>query len=165
MKRKFKRVACRLLVERIHEPRRFLQIVSGPRQSGKTTLVRQAVEEAGLPFYYASAEEPALRGSGWIEQHWEAARTQTNGSKRADAVLMLDEIQKISGWSETVKRLWDEDTASGVNLKVVLLGSSPLLVQRGLTESLTGRFETISVTRWSFKEMREAFGWPAEQYI
>jgi predicted AAA+ superfamily ATPase len=165
MKKTFKRAACRLLVGRIHEPRRFLQVVSGPRQSGKTTLVRQAVEEAGLPFYYASADEPALRGSGWIEQQWEAARTQTNGSKRADAVLVLDEIQKIPGWSETVKRLWDEDTAAGISLKVVLLGSSPLLVQRGLTESLTGRFETINVTHWSFKEMREAFGWSLEQYF
>src|SRR5207253_6303430 len=72
-------------------------------------------------------------------------------------LLVLDEIQKISGWSETVKRLWDEDTAAGRKLKVMILGSAPLLVQRGLTESLAGRFEIVRLGHWSFRseERRE----------
>jgi uncharacterized protein len=74
-------------------------------------------------------------------------------------LLVLDEAQKITSWSEAVKRLWDEDTAAGLALRVVLLGSAPLLVQRGLTESLAGRFEMIRVPHWSFAEMRTAFGW------
>jgi len=97
-----------------------------------------------------------------LEQQWEVARFH---SRTRNALLILDEIQKIPGWSETVKRLWDEDTRNNRSLYVILLGSSPLLVQRGLTESLAGRFEIIPVTHWSFSEMRDAFGWDFEQYI
>ncbi|MBI2535868.1 MAG: ATP-binding protein [Gemmatimonadetes bacterium] len=79
-------------------------------------------------------------------------------------MLALDEIHKISGWSETVKRLWDEDTAHRTPLHVVLLGSAPLLVQRGLSESLAGRFEMLRLPHWSFAEMRGAFGFSVEQY-
>lgn len=163
MSKMFKRAACGLLAGRLGEVRRFIQVVAGPRQSGKTTLVRQALEQAGIPFHYVSADEPALRGSAWIEQQWETARAQCSGRK--NTVLALDEIQKIPGWSETVKRLWDEDSRAKLPLKVVLLGSSPLLVQYGLTESLAGRFEVIGVTHWSLEEMQKAFGWSPEQYI
>ena len=101
-----------------------------------------------------------------MEQQWETARTKAKSGKQAKkAVLVLDEVQKITEWSETVKRLWDEDSASGLPLHVILLGSSPLLVQRGLTESLAGRFEVIPVTHWLFEEMHTAFGWNADQYV
>ena len=80
-------------------------------------------------------------------------------------MLVLDEIQKLPGWSETVKRLWDEDTAAGLQLKLVVLGSAPLLIARGLTESLAGRFEMIRLPHWSFAEMEIAFGWSLEQYV
>jgi predicted AAA+ superfamily ATPase len=106
-----------------------------------------------------------LRGTAWIEQEWEVGRSLSGEAGRRGAILILDEIQKIPGWSETVKRLWDEDTRRNVPLQVVLLGSAPLLVQRGLTESLAGRFEIIPVTHWSFVEMEAAFGWSLEQYI
>ena len=127
-----------LLRKRLAEPRRFLLVLAGPRPAGKTTLARQVAERLGRPQRYASADEPTLRGRGWIAEQWEAARLETG---RRGALLVLDEIQKIPGWSETVKRLWDEDTRAKRPLKVVLLGSAPLLVQRGLTESLAGRFE------------------------
>jgi hypothetical protein len=129
---------------------------------GKTTLVRQAIEDLGLPSHYATADEPTLKDRIWIEQQWETARLKINGGQ---ALLILDEIQKVNHWSETVKRLWDEDTASRTEIKVVLLGSAPLLIQKGLTESLAGRFELIPATHWSFSEMREAFGWTLDQYI
>ena len=80
-------------------------------------------------------------------------------------MLVLDEVQKITDWSEAVKRLWDEDTRSGLPLKVVVTGSAPLLVQRGLTESLAGRFEVIHVPHWTYLEMREAFGFSLEDYL
>lgn len=162
---KFRRKACSLLADRLLEPRRFIQVVTGPRQTGKTTLVLQATEDLGSPAHYASADEPQLRGSTWIGQQWETARSYVPPGRNKGALLILDEIQKIPGWSDSVKRLWDEDTKNGLTLKVVLLGSSPLLLQQGLTESLTGRFETIAVTHWSFGEMKEAFGWSPEQYI
>jgi len=152
-----------VLAERLAEPRRFLQVVAGPRQVGKSTLVQQVTGELSLPVRYASADEPTLRGADWISQQWEAARLEATGKE--GAVLVLDEIQKIPAWSETVKRLWDEDTRKKRPLKVVLLGSAPLLMAQGLTESLAGRFETLRLPHWSLTEMRAAFGWSLEQYL
>jgi len=110
------------------EPRRFIQVVAGPRQVGKTTLVQQVCEGVGLPVQYSSADEPTLRGPEWIAQQWELARLKQTS---LGALLVLDEVQKIPGWSEAVKRLWDEDTRNQAAIKVVLLGSSPLLALKG----------------------------------
>lgn len=121
---------------------------------GKTTLVQQVVERVAAPTRFASADEPTLRGREWIEQQWEAARLATRAAGRRGAVLVLDEIQKIPGWSETVKRLWDDDTRARRPLKIVVLGSAPLLVARGLSESLAGRFEMLHVPHWPFTEMQ-----------
>lgn len=159
----FQRPQAAVLAERLAEPRRFLQVVAGPRQVGKSTLVQQVTDQLGLPVRYVSADEPTLRGTDWIGQQWEAARLEATGT--AGAVLVLDEVQKIPAWSETVKRLWDEDTRKKRPLRVVLLGSAPLLIAQGLTESLAGRFETLRLPHWSLSEMREAFGWSLEQYL
>ena len=158
----YKRPLFQALHARLQEPRRFLQILAGPRQVGKTTLARQAMESLRIRSHYASADEPTLRDRSWVEQQWDLGRLKAAESQ---ALLVLDEVQKIPGWSEIVKRLWDEDTVKGVPLKCVLLGSSPLLLQRGLTESLAGRFETIHVAHWSFAEMRDAFGWDLDRYV
>lgn len=159
----FRRPQAAVLAKRLTEPRRFLHVVAGPRQVGKSTLVQQVTGELNLPVRYASADEPTLRGADWINQQWEAARLEASGE--AGAVLVLDEIQKIPSWSETVKRLWDEDTRKKRPLKVVLLGSAPLLMAQGLTESLAGRFETLRLPHWSLAEMRAAFEWSLEQYL
>jgi len=162
----YKRSIYHVLKKRLLQPRRFIQVLSGPRQTGKTTIARQVIRNLRMPSHYATADEPTLKDRHWIEQQWEAARLKTrSGGRRKKALLVLDEIQKISGWSETVKRLWDEDAAANTPLHVVVLGSSALLVQRGLSESLAGRFETLPVTHWSFAEMRKAFGWDLTTYI
>jgi predicted AAA+ superfamily ATPase len=158
----YRRPQADLLARRLAEPRRFLQVVAGPRQVGKSTLVEQVTGALDLPVRYVSADEPTLRAGDWIAQQWEAARLEAG---KRGAVLVLDEIQKIPGWSETVKRLWDEDTRARRPLKGVLLGSAPLLMTRGLTESLAGRFELLPVPHWSLAEMREAFGWSLEDYL
>jgi len=161
-----KRPTYRILIERFSEPRRFIQVLAGPRQAGKTTLAQQVMSDLKMPTHYASADEPLLKDRTWLEQQWEAARAKLrSGAGQKKALLVLDEIQKISGWSEVVKRLWDEDSAAGLSLHVVVLGSSPLLVQQGLTESLAGRFEIIPITHWLFSEMRDGFGWEVDQYI
>lgn len=139
----YQRPQASILTKRLRESRHFLQVVAGPRQVGKTTLVRQVVERSGLPARFASADEPTLRGGTWIAQQWEAARLTAGDAGKRGAVLVLDEIQKIPDWSETVKRLWDEDTATGMRLKVLVLGSAPLPIARGLTESVAGRFEVL----------------------
>jgi len=161
----FERPYAAALKRRLAEPRRFIQVVAGPRQTGKTTLVRCVAKSFGAPFHYASADEPTLRERAWIAEQWEAARVLAREGGRRGAVLVLDEVQKVTGWSETVKRLWDEDTRAKRPLKGVVLGSAPLLIQRGLTESLAGRFEVLRLPHWSYAEMREAFGFSLEQYL
>ena len=162
----YKRPAYQVLLNRLEEPRRFIQVLAGPRQVGKTTLVQQVLQGLRIPSHYASADEPVTRDRVWVEQQWDAARRFVTGPGRASAALVvLDEIQKVPGWSEVVKFLWDQDSARRLPLRVVVLGSAPLLVQRGLSESLAGRFEVIPITHWSLAEMKEAFGWGLEQYI
>ncbi len=161
----FQRPVLKQVVARIQEARRFIQVLAGPRQSGKTTLAHQATAAAGLPFHYASADEPTLRDRAWLEAQWDIGRVRAKENARRGAILVLDEVQKITHWSEVAKRLWDEDTASGIRLKVLLLGSAPLLVQSGLSESLAGRFELIRVTHWSFTEMQQAFRWDLDRFL
>jgi predicted AAA+ superfamily ATPase len=161
----FVREQGEILESRLHEPRRFLQVVAGARQVGKTTLVAQVLERLRVPSVFASADEPTLGDGTWLAAQWERARIAATDSGDSGAVLALDEVQKIPGWSETVKRLWDEDTRAARPLLVVLLGSAPLLVAQGLTESLAGRFELLHVPHWSYGEMRAAFGFSLEQYL
>ncbi|HXG25927.1 MAG TPA: ATP-binding protein [Candidatus Binatia bacterium] len=161
----YRRPQAAELARRLGGPRRFIQVVAGPRQVGKSTLVQQVAEDLAAEVRYASADEPTLRGAEWIAQQWEAARLTSGGAAKRGAVLVLDEIQKIPGWSETVKRLWDEDTRRRVPLKVVLLGSAPLLIARGMSESLAGRFELLHLPHWSFAEMRAAFGFGLDEFL
>ncbi len=160
----YKRNVFHIALSRLGEQRKFIQVLAGPRQVGKTTVAQQVEKALKQPTRYASADEPTLQNRSWIEEQWEAARQLCDKSKPG-AVLFLDEIQKMPGWSESVKRLWDEDSRKGIRLKLVLMGSSPWLIQKGLTESLAGRFEIIPVTHWSYAEMRAAFGWNLETYI
>ena len=154
-----------VLLRRLQEPRRFLQIITGARQVGKTTLATDVSERSGLPCHFASADEPTLRGPAWIAQQWEIGRLRARDAGAGGALLVLDEAQKAPNWAESVKRLWDEDSRSGRNLKVVVLGSAPLLVERGLTESLAGRFERLHLPHWTYSEMRKAFGWSLDRYL
>jgi predicted AAA+ superfamily ATPase len=165
----YKRPIYQLIIKRLLEPRRFIQVLAGPRQTGKTTLARQAIAELSDRFitHYASADEPALKDRVWIEQQWEMvqARLLSGEKSSSQGLLVFDEIQKIPEWSETVKYLWERDSALKVPLRILLLGSSTLLMQQGLTESLAGRFELLRVTHWSFVEMHAAFDWSLDQYI
>lgn len=153
------------LRERILEPRRFMQILAGPRQVGKTTLVGQVLEEITIPYTLEVADAVDPKDSDWIHRVWESARTIMQIRKEQERLLVIDEVQKIDNWSEVVKREWDEDNRRRVNLKVVLLGSSRLLLKRGMTESLAGRFELIRLGHWSLQEMKDAFGVTLDQYI
>lgn len=151
------------LVERLREPRRFIQVLVGPRQVGKTTLARQVMDDLSVPCHYATADEPAPGDRAWLGQQWDIARLMVRRGN--DALLVLDEVQKIPHWSDLVKLHWDEDSRTGTNLKVLLLGSSQLLIERGLGDSLAGRFEIIPVRHWTYGEMKAAFGMTLEQYL
>ena len=164
-RRPFERAQASTLAERLGERRRFLQVVAGPRQVGKTTLVQQVLERSKLPSLFVAGDEPELHGRDWLETSWARARMLARKAGSSGAVLALDEIQKVPQWSESVKRLWDEDTRHRIPLRVILLGSAPLLLQRGLSESLAGRFEVLHLPHWSFPEMKAAFGYSLEQYL
>jgi predicted AAA+ superfamily ATPase len=161
----FQRPHKEVVRKRLLEPRRFIQILFGPRQVGKTTLITQILEELAHPAHFISADAVAINDQLWIRQQWELARQKSKASGANEYLIVIDEIQKITNWSEIVKKEWDADTRNQLNLKVVILGSSRLLLQKGLTESLAGRFETHYLGHWTFAEMQEAFGWNAEQYV
>lgn len=153
------------LKERILEPRKFMQVLAGPRQVGKSTLVGQVLSQVTITHTIEVADAVAPKDSDWIHRVWEAARTTMMLRKLEEYLLVIDEVQKIENWSEVVKREWDADSRNHVNLKVVLLGSSRLLLKKGLTESLAGRFELIRMPHWSLQEMRDAFGVSLDEYI
>lgn len=159
----YERALTGKLKQRIAGPRSFIQVVMGPRQTGKTTAIKQAVKASGLPFRVASADSSRQLSGEWIELEWRQARSLVEQGGRS--ILVLDEIQKVSGWSETVKALWDEDSWNDVDLLVVVSGSSSLLLGSGLSESLAGRFELLRSTHWSLFEMSEAFGYSLEDYL
>lgn len=160
----FERPELQKLKNRIKEPRKFIQVVMGPRQVGKTTMVSQLFEQISLPGLFESADAIAAGNSSWLEQIWETARIKQKTQDSKEFLLIIDEIQKISNWSETVKKCWDEDSLKNMPIKVIILGSSRLLLQQGLSESLAGRFETIYLTHWTFSEMEKAFDWDFNTY-
>ena len=153
------------LRERILEPRKFMQVVAGPRQVGKSTLVSQVLEQVTIAHVTEVADGVDPNDSDWIHRIWEAARATMMIRGLVEYLLVIDEVQKIENWSEMVKREWDADTRNRLNLKVVLLGSSRLLLKKGLTESLAGRYELIRMPHWSLQEMRDAFGVTLDEYI
>ena len=161
----YERSYLKQVKSRIEEPRKFIQVILGPRQVGKTTMVNQLLSQLSVSYVSESADAIAATNSAWLMQVWETARLRMKASGASEYLLVIDEIQKIDNWSEVVKQQWDKDTRGNVNIKVILLGSSSLLIQKGLTESLAGRFETFYLGHWSFAEMTTAFGWSIEQYI
>ena len=161
----FERSYLKLVKSRIEESRKFIQVILGPRQVGKTTMINQLLPQLAIPNINESADAISATNSAWLVQVWESARLRLKASGAKEFLLVIDEIQKIDNWSEIVKQQWDKDTRENVNIKVILLGSSRLLIQKGLTESLAGRFEILYLGHWSYPEMQEAFGWSIEQYV
>ena len=170
---------CLRLAEDPHQ----LIALFGPRQTGKTTILHQVLAQIDLDSLYLAVDKhdssppfvlsdetevtfpiSRLRDTSWLVSSWERARREAERFGRG-FVLVFDEIQKIPRWSETIKGLWDADRARGLPMRVVILGSAPLLIQSGLHESLAGRFELIRVPHWSFNEMSEAFGFDLPTYL
>lgn len=161
----YRREQYHTLMERMAEPRKFIQVIAGPRQVGKSTLVKQVMQDCSLPYTLETADAIAPENGEWIANVWESVRQQMSFRQQTEHLLVIDEIHKIKNWSEQIKREWDNDTFNDRNIKVILLGSSRLLLKKGLTESLMGRFELIRMPHWSLREMHDAFGWDINQYI
>jgi uncharacterized protein len=161
----YQRLKIKELKDRLNENRKFIQVIMGPRQVGKTTMVTQLLKNITIPNYLISADNVPNADNFWIEQQWEVVRLKWKQNETKAFLFVIDEIQKIDNWSETIKMLWDQDTLAEREIKVILLGSSRLLLQQGLTESLAGRFETMYLGHWQFLEMEKAFGWTEEQFV
>ncbi|MFA5687652.1 MAG: ATP-binding protein [Kiritimatiellales bacterium] len=145
----------------IQENSPFIQVICGPRQVGKTTAARQIMEDAGIPSLYAAADSAVPLGTEWLETQWHRAEYEVKTTGKP-VLLVLDELQKISGWSDALKFLWDQRRS---DIRLLVLGSSAMLLQRGLTESLAGRFFLHRFPHWSFPECREAFGWDMNRWL
>ena len=161
----YKRAEYQIIRARLKEPRKFIQVVMGPRQVGKSTVVKQVLQDLNEPYQLFSADNVPASNTGWVSNCWAAVRSLKESKGLESMILVIDEIQKISNWSEVVKKEWDDDSFHDRNIKVLLLGSSRVLLERGLSESLGGRFEEIRMTHWSFPEMRDCFGLSLDQYI
>jgi predicted AAA+ superfamily ATPase len=182
------------LKKRLSEPVRFINILAGPRQVGKTTIIRDLITPESSHGYYISVDEevevsisaidsttstispPQKKDAAWLRYYWREARNRAGkwseiclrndtSTQNQPYIFAIDEIQKIDQWSDVVKGLWDEDRSNDLYMHVVLLGSAPLLIQKGLTESLAGRYELMTITHWSFTEMQQAFDFSFEEYI
>ncbi len=161
----FKKKEYYTLKERLAEPRHCIQVISGPRQVGKSTMVEQVLSDTDIPHIFVTADHVSPQNREWINEVWETARARKRISNLPEFLLVIDEVHKVNNWSEAIKKEWDWDTFHGTNIKVVLLGSSRLLLKDGLTESLAGRFELIRMSHWTYGEMNEAFGLDANQYV
>lgn len=161
----YKRAQFQEILSRINEPRSKIQVIVGPRQVGKSTLIGQVLEECTLPFDSYSADDVTGVSADWLTQVWESQRMKMAVRGENKRLMVIDEIQKIRNWSETVKAEWDRDTREKRQLIVVLLGSSRMWIEKGLTESLAGRFELIRLSHWTYTEMKDCFGWSLPQYV
>lgn len=161
----YKRTEYQVIKGRLEEQRRFIQVVMGARQIGKSTVVKQVLKDLNAPYQFFSADNVPATNSAWISNCWAAVRSLKESKEQESIILVIDEIQKIANWSEVVKKEWDDDTFYDRNIKVLLLGSSRVLLEKGLSESLAGRFEEIRMSHWSYLEMKECFGFSLDQYL
>ncbi len=161
----YKRAEYQIIKSRLEEPRKFIQVVIGARQIGKSTVVKQVLKDLDSPYLFYSADNIPAINTAWISDCWESVRSLKRNNNWNSVILVIDEIQKISNWSEAIKKEWDDDSFNDRNIKVLLLGSSRVILEKGLSESLAGRFEEIRMSHWSYTEMRDCFGWSLDQYI
>ena len=161
----YKRAEYHKIKSRLEEDRKFIQVVTGARQIGKSTVVKQVLKDIELPYQFFSADNVPASNTAWISNCWAAVRSLKENNAWDCVILVIDEIQKIANWSEAVKKEWDDDTFNDRNIKVLLLGSSRVLLEKGLSESLAGRFEEIRMSHWGYKEMKDCFGLSLNQYI
>lgn len=161
----YKRSEYKIIKSRLEEPRRFIQVIVGPRQIGKSTVVKQVLSDIEVPYLFYSADDVPASDRAWIADCWGAARSVKESKKYSEFILVIDEIQKIANWSEIIKKEWDSDTFNDCDIKVLLLGSSRVLLEKGLSESLAGRFEEIRMSHWSYTEMRDAFNLSLSEYM
>ena len=160
----YERALVKTLMKSLSKRLPVFQVITGPRQVGKTTIARQLMDRLPYPSVYATADSPLPPGPEWIETQWRLARLEADKTRKP-VLLVLDEIQKVRGWSEALKMHWDKAVREGWDLRLLVLGSSALLLQEGLSESLAGRFYLNRCMHWGLYEASEAFGWDLKKWL
>ncbi len=160
----FERALAPILVAELEKPRHVFQVMTGPRQVGKTTIAHQVMDKLPFASIYASADSPLPPGPEWIDTQWRRAEVETDRSG-GPVLLVLDEVQKVRGWSESLKSRWDAAIRQSRDIRLLVLGSSALLIQAGLSESLAGRFFLHRCGHWTFPECADAFGWDLPRWL
>ena len=164
----FRRQVVEQVLAGLQRGKRLIHIITGPRQVGKSVASMQIAAQWEGEVVIASADQPVPPGPEWISAQWELALLKRKGREHGSSsrvLLILDEIQKVRGWSEEIKGLWDMNQREGHDIDLILLGSSSLLLQKGLTESLAGRFFLYRCGHWSLAEMQSAFGWDMDTWL
>ena len=146
------RLLVKIIQARLAEKQPHLQVVVGPRQVGKTTALQAALGTRGV---YHSADYPTPLPAEVIAEWW------TEAEHSPERILAIDEVQKITNWAPALKAAWDR----GADIKVVVAGSSALFVEKGLTETLAGRFELIRAEHWNYQEAQSVFGQSVAEFI
>ena len=157
----FNRDQVQAVLEGLMQDLPVFQVITGPRQVGKTTAAKQVMEQFPHESIYATADAPMPVAADWLEGQWRLA-VQKSRVSGDPILLVLDEVQKVPNWSESIKYLWDQRL---VDVRLLILGSSALLIQQGLTESLAGRFFLTRFTHWSYSECAAAFGWSLDEWF
>ena len=161
----FERAQVEIIARRIQEPANpLIQVVVGPRQTGKSTMISQALGKAPVRSHFVSSDDAIVPSAQWLQTEWQQARNIARATQ-GRVVLAVDEIQKVPNWSVAVKSLYDADRREGLDVKPLLSGSSALLLHRGLEDSLMGRFELIRSPHWSLSECSAAFGFDLDTYL
>jgi predicted AAA+ superfamily ATPase len=146
----FERSLVPLLVREFEKQQPVFQVLTGPRQVGKTTIAEQVMDKLPFPSVYACADSPLPPGPEWIETQWRRAEVEA-GRSGGVVLLVLDEVQKVRGWSESLKSKWDAARRTSRDIRLLVLGSSALLIRVGLSESLAGRFSCIVAATGRFR--------------
>lgn len=161
----YERAQVDTMATRMHERENpLMQVVVGSRQTGKSTMIAQALRKADVRNHFVSADDAIIPSEQWLQTEWQQARNEAMRDS-SPMVLIVDEVQKIPSWPRVVKSLYDADQRTMSPLKVILSGSSSLLLHKGLEDSLMGRYELIRSPHWSLAECTEAFGFTLDDYL
>lgn len=146
-----------LLERRLAEPAPSrIQLLTGPRQVGKTTLLLELARRLGDRAIYAAGDAPESGIAGFWERLW--GRAEETAAAGRTAVVLLDEVQHVPGWATRLKGEWDRIRRKRLPIHVAATGSSALRLGAGSGESLAGRFERVTLAHWSAGALADAFG-------